>query len=265
MKYTCTFRTHREDFYEEKKTADIDVILSKPIDKSKPELPLINFCVLSNDRSKRTQAIYTHMNCIMLDYDKGYTIEDFSKRFKDYFFWLYTTSSHEPELHKYRVIIPLETPIDYKEYRDYVPALRKFFPNIDHSSFDKGRGFYMPGLTPHYTYFRNEGKMFNFFEELSDMKKQVDEYKEEQLKWRRVFGDISSTMKNYEYISDTDWDKCSDQLDKIIYQPDGSGRYSQVLYWIGHWKKISKDDQKVKYILDKSGYHNAKAFRNLFK
>lgn len=259
MTYACTVLDKKYSKHIQRRNADLDIILENPVDQPKDKLPLFNFCVLKDKESERANAEYVSINALMLDYDSGLSIEAFKSRYSRFKWWLYTTSSHKPETPKFRVIMPLNTPIDFDMYTSSKRALLQYFPKVDPTTFDRNRFFYLPAKSDVYTYFSNDGELFDFDEELKDLINADKEYQ----KLKQAFNDILYTSNNYSY--ETNWDKCVEELEQIIYQPDGSGRYSKVITWIGRWKTISKDSQKVKQILENSGYHNTKALRSFFK
>lgn len=97
----------------------------------------------------------------MVDYDNGYTIEQFEKDYKDYFYMLYTSFSHTKEHNKFRVIMfgNYEKPLDKDEQ---TIILSECFRNADVSTFQPNRMFYIPAHkegAPYY-YKLHNGKQF---------------------------------------------------------------------------------------------------------
>ena len=113
----------------------------------------------TNGTTKRCHNNIGDYSCLTLDYDDGYTIEDFQKQFKDYEFYLYTSSSHSEEKHKYRVILPLEEPLNKDLLYEYAPELIETFKGCDKSTFARARLFFLPTEDSIKTH--NKGVLFN--------------------------------------------------------------------------------------------------------
>lgn len=91
------------------------------------------------------------VSCLVLDYDSGATIESVQEQLKDVIHVGYTSFSHSPERHKFRVIIPLSRPVPADlmkkpkdSERSILPALVDMFGGIDVTTFDCARSFFMP-------------------------------------------------------------------------------------------------------------------------
>lgn len=117
---------------------------------------------------------------IVLDFDNEYTdekkqiledrrlseyfsIEDFTSQFKDYEFYLHTSSSHTKEKNKFRVYMPIESfkysPEEYTIYREF---MCDEFIYADSCSFELARIMFVPNdLKGNYSFVINEGKKYN--------------------------------------------------------------------------------------------------------
>jgi hypothetical protein len=88
---------------------------------------------------------------LILDYDSGITIDTVREQLKQWNHIGYTSHSHTPEKHKFRVLIPLTENIPVqlmKKIKDselsILPALVNVFGGIDLTTFDLARSFFMP-------------------------------------------------------------------------------------------------------------------------
>lgn len=91
------------------------------------------------------------VSCLVLDYDDGITIEEVQEQLVGLMHIGYTSYSHSPEHHKFRIVIPLTQPIPadlIKKPKDsertILPALVDMFGGIDITTFDCARSFFMP-------------------------------------------------------------------------------------------------------------------------
>lgn len=58
------------------------------------------------------------LSCLVLDYDDGLTLADASQRWESWFHIVYTTWSHTPEHHRFRIVLPLANPVAAKDWAD---------------------------------------------------------------------------------------------------------------------------------------------------
>lgn len=223
---------------------------------SKDKLALFNCC----EREDSTQLVreglkYKYIHALILDYDKGYPIEDFIKTYK-FRFYLYTTATHTRDFPKFRVIIPLKTPTDYSIYQMPIihSALHKYFPYLDNTNFDTNRYFNVPTLTEDFYNYKNlSNELFSF------------SYLESILEDIQI---QEANRKNYENMfkvapvicSTIDWSKAEDELNDILRHP--GGRYAKVLSWSGKYKslayKLDDREETVNDILLRSDYKHRK-------
>lgn len=128
-------------------------MVKKPLRvSSKDNAPLFN---LTNRTSQyRCQTEVESYNGLLLDYDSGITIDEVHNSLKDYRHIIYTSYSHKPDHHKFRVILPTDEPINKKLYhhKAWKHAIADRFDGVDSSSASPDRFFYVPCLTPHYKY-----------------------------------------------------------------------------------------------------------------
>jgi hypothetical protein len=87
----------------------------------------------------------------ILDYDSGITMEEVRQQLGDLQHIGYTSYNHQPSHHKFRIVIPLTTPIPIHLLRkikdseiSILPALHDKFGSIDLTTFDLARSFFMP-------------------------------------------------------------------------------------------------------------------------
>jgi len=89
---------------------------------------------------------------LILDYDGEETIDGIKDKFKDFEHSGYTSFSHKSmaKLGKdcFRVIMPLKTSVTMEFYRSRKSAILKWAGEVDQSSTDISRGFYLPSCPP---------------------------------------------------------------------------------------------------------------------
>lgn len=138
---------------------------------------------------------------IVLDYDDGYTMDTFNAKFNGKFqYYMYSSISHTPDLHKFRVVIP--TTESFKMTTHLIAVLKKCFPisikdpndpdivivkGVDKSTFTP-RGFFEPvKVNEHYTYFTSNGPVFDLDARLGKMiQQEQDRWEAEQ---RRIIAE----------------------------------------------------------------------------
>lgn len=97
------------------------------------------------------------MYAIVLDYDDGKMTTDlFKDKFGHLRYYLYTTSSHTPEHHRFKVLIWLLSPIPYREIHADKHIILDYFGVDDSSSLSNRHK--PPNWTPHYYCEHNMGR-----------------------------------------------------------------------------------------------------------
>jgi hypothetical protein len=137
----------------------IDIVLKPQLNVSKKESKyLIPFSHLFTDNTG-TKVSYSDSQhaefyqIIMLDIDGKAKIQDVSNKFNsaNLQFVLYTSFSHTPHDHRFRVMIPLDFPMPMNKFNNPVrrETIKRIFPYTDSKSI-KYMGFYAPIKTPDY-------------------------------------------------------------------------------------------------------------------
>lgn len=94
-------------------------------------------------RSGNNIGVYT---MLVLDIDAGMTIEEAESKFKGLEFLLYTSWSHGL-VDKFRMVFPLDQPIDINTYKDMQPFLCDLFHYSDPAAFAASQPFYAPSCS----------------------------------------------------------------------------------------------------------------------
>lgn len=135
------------------------------------------------EKGHQKSNIVNKSKFFILDYDSGYTIDEFCKEYKDYFFMLYTSFSHTKEHNKFRVIMygNYESPLNEDEQ---YAILSECFRNADRTTLQPNRIFYKPAHKDgaEYRYVLHEGKQFPLYNSVISYlvtKRRVDKAKEE--------------------------------------------------------------------------------------
>ena len=138
--------------------ADTDTVwLSGPFeDWDKANLPQYVTCTPSGEGGAG-HAAWGDMYAIVLDYDDGVmTTDSFKSKFGHLHYYLYTTSSHTPQHHRFKVLVWLLQPIPYREIHADKHIILDYFGVDDGSSLSNRHK--PPNWTPHYFCDHNQGK-----------------------------------------------------------------------------------------------------------
>ena len=111
------------------------LIQNPPVFHSKDSIPLWRFVTL-NGRPGRCDDIYSAVTAICVEYDDGQiSPESFLESHQDDVFMWYTTWSHTELAPRFRVILPLKSPITWADYKLIKADLLALFPGCDPSTF----------------------------------------------------------------------------------------------------------------------------------
>jgi len=120
--------------------------------KAKKESPAWSPCIF-NGRANNKNAI--EVSCVVWDIDEGnISFDEMQKQLEQtvYNCFMHTTHSHTPKKHKYRVIIPLETPIVAEDWQYcWIASLLKFkwmkTSYVDRACRDARRLYFLGGYS----------------------------------------------------------------------------------------------------------------------
>lgn len=180
------------NFYESSRTAkniNFESIIKQvenPVNYEDPKKsPLIYGFSYKDGVALKENA--TSVEYILLDYEKSKTIEEFIEEYKEFQFYLYTTTGYKikDDSDRYRVILPLDRSYTIDEYEPYCKRVKSkngnsvlswFFVGCDLTCFDINHGQRVPAFTEHYKFVINEGRNFS----LSDIPESLmDRFKRE--------------------------------------------------------------------------------------
>jgi hypothetical protein len=123
---------------------------------------------LKDQSQGRNQSNVDTLNCIVLDVDHGMTFDAAAKLIKEWGYEaaLHTSYSHTPEAHRFRVIMPLATPLAATEATPLFVLMQATFDNkLDPACLEPSRLFYLPscakGNEQHYRYEHIQGKLLS--------------------------------------------------------------------------------------------------------
>lgn len=125
---------------------DLRKAIEQPIYRAnKEDTPLYAFCnivktppLLPNGKIYAVTDAILEYTAIQIDYDSGYTIDEFIGKYSDKFmFALYTSYNYGFKEHdRFRVIIPLRNPLPQSEMGfTYAEVMEEEFPDCDTSAF----------------------------------------------------------------------------------------------------------------------------------
>ena len=95
------------------------------------------------DYIRRCKENVESISCLLLDVDGTMSLEESIKQWQDYEFLVYSTHSNSAEKEKFRLVIPLETPLTLKEFDTRHESMCKEF-SVDGASFTISQCFYLP-------------------------------------------------------------------------------------------------------------------------
>lgn len=228
--------------------------LQNPSRLPKEKLPLWRFITYKPgfDRLAINQDNYDTIHMLIIEFDKGTTIQAVEALASDYSYAIHTTSNHSQSLHKFRLMLPLDQSYPEVLWRDdkhVKQAMAMKFPALDESCF---RNFQcipaLPANPADYYYNVNQGRKFSY----SDIANIVEELKFDSA--------IDSQFKESLYpttpLTDTDrvfnLDKYIEKhvigrLDEIDWNCKGCGRNDAMVSMCGTWK--AKAEYEGRWIL----------------
>jgi len=182
---------HSGSCIEKKKTwNDICDMVRNPLVISNTEIEpeLWSFYIMKGERGeygrlKANQFNVDKIIAMLIDFDDGRTIKDFIRQYSDTKFALYTSKSHTKYHNKFRVVMPLKTPMSNVVFSDKSNKeyLKDLFKGCDKSTFDAWRKQRIPFITPateEYIWHVNKGALFELDTELM-----VSNYKDAKAKY----------------------------------------------------------------------------------
>ena len=93
---------------------------------------------------RRCKANVAQIYALLLDIDGTRTIEDAITEFIDYEFLIYSTFRNSQEQEKFRLILPLNTPLTRLEFDQRHDSMCDYFGLVDRASFTISQAFYLP-------------------------------------------------------------------------------------------------------------------------
>lgn len=186
---------------------DLEALVSRPsFAHYKDKIPQIQFFQLAEGSlPKRDSTQYTLVSALILDYDSGKSIQSFIEEYSSFKFYLYTTHSHSSKCTKFRVIMPLETPIPYSLIHDRLvkKTLVEYFNGCDASGFSNFHK--IPAINPKadtpYVYHINDGTPINIKKETRQIYLNVkldDELEQRMNKPTEFIGSSDSREMTYD-------------------------------------------------------------------
>lgn len=221
---------------------DINLLhfLQNPSTSPKDKLPLWRFCTLKKDAPLRAnQDNYDTIHMLILEIDKGYTIQAIESKASEFAYAIHTTSSHTPEVHRFRLMLPLDMdyPDSFWRENNIKRALIQKFAKFDNSTFSNYQKIpALPANPADYYYNIHKGRRFGY-EDIKQIVEglELDEHINQQ------FANSKNPLKLLDLTKQNSPDAYIDQhviqkLDSINWYVDGSGRYDASTKFAGTWK-----------------------------
>lgn len=149
------------------------------------------------------------LDMLFIEFDDGRTYESFIKEFGSFQFALYTSWSHTEDNHRFRVLMPLETPLKnaYLESKHLRNWLAMQFRGCDTSAFHRFHMQIVPVLRPGYKYHINESEQKfviprevidqTWLDHLTDKRREAEELKQMELRGEHYSVENSPSVVHY--------------------------------------------------------------------
>lgn len=99
--------------------------------------------------SRRARSNVEAVSCLALDFDDGTTIDAAAEAWMDWPHVIHTSWSHTEAHHKFRLVVPLETPIPVAGFARVWHWAAARSPQIDPSCKDPSRMYHVPAVRSH--------------------------------------------------------------------------------------------------------------------
>ncbi|MGE0787416.1 MAG: hypothetical protein AB7S26_17215 [Sandaracinaceae bacterium] len=96
--------------------ADAEHMVADAYKSAKRDLRLWSPALYRPGADKRGKSGVTHVSCLVLDYDDGTSIREASTTWSAWFHLVYTTWSHKPDHPRFRLVMPLLTPVPAEDW-----------------------------------------------------------------------------------------------------------------------------------------------------
>lgn len=97
-------------------------------------------------RALRRKAEVAAVSALVLDHDSGLSIAAGLSAWADYALLWHTSYSHSPERPRYRIVLPLRSPIAGADWAHIWPWVRSRSPEIDRACSDPSRLYFLPAV-----------------------------------------------------------------------------------------------------------------------
>jgi hypothetical protein len=98
---------------------------------------------------RRSNATFEAASVVALDVEKGPSTQEAHATFKDWHHLIYTTWSHRPAAHRFRLVFPLTREVDAREYKLLWTLLsKKLGAGSDPQTKDLARALFLPAIRP---------------------------------------------------------------------------------------------------------------------
>ena len=228
---------------------DLLKCLKEPANLPKDQLPLWRFITLKDGAPLRAINVnYDTIHALILEFDKGVSIEGVQKLIQKYSYAMHTTSSHTKEHNRFRVILPLDGPYPepFWTRKNVVKAMVKLIPGLDDSCFRNYQCIpVLPANPDDYFYEIHSGTRFNFGEIINEVHRldEIDAF--DQLWFDLKLEERNRNRKEeYEYVFDIEnyiEEFVIGRLDSVDWFNPGD-RDNSLISFCGKWKTKCKNE-----------------------
>lgn len=132
---------------------DIQKLLMSPlVVLNKEDVPLFNLsAILPTTKVKRANFDHIGSNYLVLDFDTGFTVNQFAEKYPKLYetiYFAYSSYNNKPEKEKYRIVIKLTQTFTDQQWRALAKMLKRAIPENDHTSYQISRFHNFPAIHP---------------------------------------------------------------------------------------------------------------------
>lgn len=161
--------SQKDPFLKSREVSLIDMC-KNPSKKKKEDLEQWMFIDLIDPiQIRRNLLNYNKCHALIIEFDNKegpyVSIDEFAKKYEHLEWILHTTSSHTAQVNKFRVILPLDVPVEYGTWRNVhvKEEMKLYFEGIDPSSFSNFQKIpAYPSNKSEYRYLLNRGVKFSY-------------------------------------------------------------------------------------------------------
>lgn len=215
-----------------------------------------NFNGCSQSYSNSSNALYLEL--LIIDVDNGIKYDEVKNNLilNNLQFAMYTSFSHTPDHHKFRVLLPMTKKIKFKDFRTelFRETLKRVFPFIDVNTLQY-IGYYYPVKTEHYQCYFNDNECCKPFSFENDCVQKLMVEEHEKLNESPISKELKKVNKPIISKFKSPQNKnghINEYLSKPFLKKSGNGDSNRLLYNSMCLCILKKDDKSLTEIISKA-------------